>query len=513
MNKNYLEQILRESEDLIDEVSQQHSQNRAQAPEDDLDYNARADAYKKFRFFKDDGGAIPLDGYVELKVTADALIVEADFYPPSEGMQPINTESVYEELSRIGVVFGLDDELLRSTILQCNLDREEKWQVPIAVGRAPVAEVPEHLVPADHLFQPATTYDPESTDRVDYKDIRSFILVKKDEELGYYFPAQPGQNGMTVLGTPVPFATERITSFRAGEGTVREGDVLRALIDGTVEISNSTISVNETLLVSTDVDYHTGHIDFTGDIIINGQVHDGFRVTSKRSIFCEDTVDVSEIEASGNIIVKRGLIGRKEGRLKAGGFVQSKFIENCYVEAREGVSVLSAILQSYVFTLGMVTLGPHGVVVGGKLMSQDGLRATQIGSATGPKTEIICGVDYTVSQKLDWIRDQSMLLAKKLSDVRRAKARDPDVEPKELLELEQKLQTALRRMNQSATDIVSVLDKNEDATVVVRGRVYPGTYIEICHVSYIVHRIAQNVCFRLNKSEGRIQMDTIRATG
>lgn len=45
----------------------------------------------------------------------------------------------------------------------------------------------------------------------------------------------------------------------------------------------------------------------------------------------------------------------------------------------------------------------------------------------------------------------------------------------------------------------------------MRGRVYPGTYIEICHISHIVHRTAQNVRFRLDKGEGRIKMDAIDA--
>ena len=41
--------------------------------------------------------------------------------------------------------------------------------------------------------------------------------------------------------------------------------------------------VDEVLGVATDVDYHSGNIDFPGDVIIQGDVKDGFAVKAGKS--------------------------------------------------------------------------------------------------------------------------------------------------------------------------------------------------------------------------------------
>ena len=75
------------------------------------------------------------------------------------------------------------------------------------------------------------------------------------------------------------------------------------------------------------------------------------------------------------------------------------------------------------------------------------------------------------------------------------------------MELRDKLQAALHKMNEAAGNLVFHLDKNEDAKIVVRGTVYPGVYIEICHVSYIVNHRMTGVCFKLDKAKGKVVVE------
>ena len=65
------------------------------------------------------------------------------------------------------------------------------------------------------------------------------------------------------------------------------------------------------------------------------------------------------------------------------GEVKAKFIENCYVEAGGPVYVENGILNSAIHTLKQVELGRKGVIIGGKIYAQDGVKAVQIGSAMG----------------------------------------------------------------------------------------------------------------------------------
>lgn len=151
----------------------------------------------------------------------------------------------------------------------------------------------------------------------------------------------------------------------------------------------------------------------------------------------------------------------------------------------------------------MVSTGPRGVIIGGRITAQKGVSAFQIGSSAGARTEIHCGIDFMVQQKLTWIRDQNIALALKLRQVAMTLTvrRGSDVK---LLDLQGKLKTAIHRMNDSARTLVASLHKDEGATVIVRGDIHHGAYIEICHVSLVVSGAMSRVRFKLDKTFGII---------
>jgi hypothetical protein len=154
-------------------------------------------------------------------------------------------------------------------------------------------------------------------------------------------------------------------------------------------------------------------------------------------------------------------------------------------------------------TLDRLDTGPRGVISGGKIYARNGINVAQLGTASGPKTEIICGIDYTVQQKLLWIRDKSIALAMKLREVERRLVSPAGITP-ELEAVRAKLKAAIHQLNETAKELVIKLDKNDQAEVVVRGSIYPGTYIEICHVSLIVTSVLTHQRLRLDKASGRI---------
>ena len=59
-------------------------------------------------------------------------------------------------------------------------------------------------------------------------------------------------------------------------------------------------------------------------------------------------------------------------------------------------------------------------------------------------------------------------------------------------------------MNEAANSLIFQLDKNEEADVIVKGSIFPGAYIEICHLSHVVSREMKQVRFRLDKKKGKV---------
>jgi len=448
-----------------------------------------------------------IDGYTVVRVSEDEMRAVADFHPPTGAMDPIETSAVAQLLSAKGISVGVDWDAIKEAVFRCNTERISITDVVIARGKRPVDEVPEHLVIEDLLMEPQGGSESDSG-RVDFKEVNPFVLVKEGQVLAKPIPKKAGKMGATVLGKAIPYEALKIPQIEPGENTREEGGIIVADCDGSFAHNESSFWVNEILEVVGDVDYTIGHIDFPGDVIIKGEIKDGFKVHSRGSVFCAKTLDASEVISERDLIVKQGIIGKNRGKVKVGGEVKTNFIENCYLESEGSVYVENGIMNSAVNTLKKVELGMKGVVIGGTLYAQDGVTAVQIGSALGPRTEIYCGIDYSVEQKLEWIRNKNIELVFKLKQIKR-KLKTVSPGRDKLLELGTKIKQVIQKLNETARLLVFKLDKNESAEVIVKGIIFPGAYIEICHFSYIVPRRMTKVRFRLDKKKGKVVVEPL----
>ncbi|MCK4829307.1 DUF342 domain-containing protein [bacterium] len=128
----------------------------------------------------------------------------------------------------------------------------------------------------------------------------------------------------------------------------------------------------------------------------------------------------------------------------------------------------------------------------------------------GVKTEINCGIDYSVQQKIEWIKDKTIALAFKLRQIEDGiKRKTSDL--KKLNTTKDKIKNTIHKLNEAAMSLIFQLDKSESAEIIAKGTVYPDVYIEICHISYIVPREMENVRFWLNKEKGKIDVETYKA--
>ena len=443
------------------------------------------------------------DGYVDVRISEDRMLATASFYAPAGARKPIEFIEVQELLTAKGLRFGIDWETVKSSILSCNTSRRAISAVEVARGRRPSDEIPPRLE-----IEPSLLRKEESSaaQTVDFKAISPFRFVKKGDILARITPRIEGVAGIDVTGAVVAYGKSSVQFRKPGKNTQVEGGVVVAACDGKFAADDASFWVSEVLEIKGDVDYSTGHIDFAGDVIIQGQIKQGFKVKAGGSITCAKLIDASEISCGGDLETGQGILGRMQGTVKVGGLIRTKFIENCYVEAGGDVFVSTGCLNSVINTLGTVSTGPKGVIIGGKLYAQKGVAAFQIGSSAGVRTEIHCGIDYTVQQKLTWIRDRNIELALKLKEVETTLASRPN--PR-LVELRDKLKGAIRRMNDSAKSLIASLDKNEDAVVVAKGDINHGVFVEICHVPLVVAKPLSRVRLVLDKTFGVISPEKL----
>ena len=126
----------------------------------------------------------------------------------------------------------------------------------------------------------------------------------------------------------------------------------------------------------------------------------------------------------------------------------------------------------------------------------------------GVKTEIRCGIDHRVQRNLEWIKDKNVLLASKLSLVE-GRIKADSVAGKDLVKTRDRLRQYIHKLNRAAKALMVQLDRNRKADVVVTGTVFPGVYIEICRLPYVVSHEIEGVRFYLDSEKGAVEVEPL----
>jgi uncharacterized protein len=442
------------------------------------------------------------DGSILISISKDEMLAHANFSPPTGEGKPLPLETVQRMIEEARVTAGVDWEGIKSCILTCNEERTEVREVVIARGRRPIDEIPPHLILTERLVTPVkkeTSIGP----RVDFKELSLFTLVKKGDELALLMPKQDGAMGATVRGSAVAYGKQPIKFPRPGKNTAWDKGRVIASCDGRFQITSDSFWVDEVLDILGDIDLRVGNIDFPGNVVIRGEIRDGFTVKAGKSILVRGCIGAAHVECGGDLVTEQGIVGKERAEIRVGGATEAKFIEGCALDSAGPVRVRTSIVNSNVHTRGRVEMGERGIIVGGIMKAQNGVSAAQIGTAKGPRTEIHCGIDFKVEQKLAWIRDRNIALAFKLKEIdtkMKASAKAKET----LAPLREKMRAAIHQLNENARALVMDLDRNDMALVSVRGDVFPGTYIETCHVSHFVTRPLRFVSFKLDKEKGKL---------
>jgi uncharacterized protein len=344
------------------------------------------DAYSKKDAF--------LSGGISVTRTPDSLSAFLVISANRAANYPVR-EEILNELRVHGIVFGIDTTALDEMIAASAIEK----QVLIAKGVPPQPGIPgkiEILIDVSSIGKPKVLAD----GRVDYHNISYVLNVRKGELLARRIPPVPGQEGHSVLGTPLPPPSPGDVKLKQGSGTLissTDPDTLIAEFDGGIWIErDGTIEVHKAKKIPGDIDYQTGDINFTGDLSVMGTVRAGFSVETQGSLYIGDSVEDCKIKSRGNIVIKGGAFGAGAGAIECKGAISIRHVENFRVASSGEITVVEDIVHGTVHGGGCVRARS---ILGGSVASAVGVVADTIGSVAEVKTVIDIGMKYERLQR------------------------------------------------------------------------------------------------------------------
>lgn len=339
----------------------------------------------------------PVDSIVAVEIELGGYSARVMAYPPKNGGLDVTTEKITQELQNAGVLYGFDT----STISYIEITKKyEEW---VTVAKCKPAENGVDGT-VEYLFskESAGMLKEDARGYVDFKNLGIVRNITKGTLIAKITKETQGQPGINVRNEPInpkPGVPAKVT-FAENIAISDDGLTVVATADGNLTFKSGRFSVQTILKFDGDIDVATGNIDFIGEIVIRGDVREGFSVNSGKSITIYGGAFGSKITAAENILIRNGAIG---SILTAGGTIEIDFGENSKINCTKLLKTRSLFFcDSFCNGEINVTSG-NGSIVGGKTVSTMNVFANNIGSRNYTPTLVVIGDNAIMQEEKEGI--------------------------------------------------------------------------------------------------------------
>jgi uncharacterized protein (DUF342 family) len=349
-----------------------------------------------------------IDASISIAIDSDEMGATAKI-TAAQGGKHLSAKAILTSAQEAGVKKGFSkEELVKLAKLAARAEPNNIVTLQIASGKLAIngkdAEIKSLVESAQsRILRPKKQQDGS----VDMRDLGDIICVKVGDPLAKKVPLTIGHKGYTVTATPLPAEPGNDVSLISGEGTAISSSNQNILVSEKVglpkKIANG-MEVDEVYKIN-NVTVATGNINFTGSVIINGDVNEGMKVIASGDVTVGGVVESATIEAGGDITISGGIIGRKHDiekikitdvkmsvNINARGDVYAKYCQYAEINCSKNVRIESQLLHSLLNIQGGLKVGTeshsNGKLIGGYIKAGTFVTAGIIGATAGSNTVI-----------------------------------------------------------------------------------------------------------------------------
>ena len=444
---------------------------------------------------------------VEISVDPNCTTAFMTISEPAGGGLDVTPEKAMAAIRAKGIDFGVIESAVNEAVEQ----RRYGENICVARWKSPVNGVDGTI---EYYFKKESTFKPveDENGNVDYKNLGLVRNIYHGTPIAKITPPTEGTPGMDIMGKPVAQKQGVPAKFSVGKGTelVNDGTEIIASVDGNLAYTNGSFCIEESLLIRGDVDVSSGNIDFIGDIMVKGNVMEGFSVTSKKNVTIFGTVTNGTVTADGDITVKLGSINSKLRSEK--GSIKLDFCQNSSVWAACNVEA-SSFVGGDVYAGKKLIASGKGILVGGKYTALEDISASVIGSESYAKTMITLGNNAVLSEEMEGHKhkiaeledklDQLGKIVTTLSEMAKVSKLSPEREQMkvEAMRSRFKMQGEIKRLNARIAEIETTLERKQNLSISCKKAFYPGVTLRINSYVYPVNVMTPHSKATINDAE------------
>ena len=434
------------------------------------------------------------ESLVQVYISPDELTAYLTLREPLPG-ETFTLEQLKKVLQDKGITYGVDE-----VVLQRMLDQKEfQKEIMIASGKATVDGIDGWY---EYNFRQNLSKKPQVREdgTVDYWSMDLIETVLSGQVIAIYHPAIPGENGMTVTGKVLQAKIGKELSPLKGRGFERNNDNLTyvASLDGKIEVIDGRINIINYHEVFGNADLTVGNIDFTGDIVIHGNVCTGISVHAGGTVTIDGAVEGATLSAGKDIVLRGGVLGNNRAEIFAKGNIYARFVEYATVKAQGDIEA-DYFLQCEVQSRQRIRVtGKKGLIVGGHVHAVCGIEANEIGNDSEVTSTIEVGVGEAVQHRIKVLQHQLLVLKDEINKIDAGLKKFNDlVEKHSGLKANDPIRTQLMRIRirnismekegkAEIEDLYQQAEQGRYASIKINRIIYPGTFIIIGYSKLLV---------------------------
>lgn len=349
-----------------------------------------------------------IDASIQVTIETDEMGASAEIIT-SQGGENLSAKGILNAAQEAGVKKGFSKEhLIKLAQLAAKEAPNSHVTMQIATGKIAENGKDAEIKPLVESAQARILKPKKREDgSVDMRDLGDIICVKVGDPLVKKIPLTQGLQGYTVTATPLSPEPGNDVELIPGEGTTvspKNENVLLSKKVGLPKLIPNGMEVDEIYKIK-NVTVATGNINFTGSVIIEGDVTEGMKVIASGDVTIGGFVESAIIESGGDITISGGIIGRKHDiekthitevtmsvSVNAKGNIYAKYCQYAQIKCSQDIRIENQLLHSLLDVNGRIWVGKeeqaNGKLIGGYAKVGKSVHAGMIGATAGSNTII-----------------------------------------------------------------------------------------------------------------------------
>lgn len=346
---------------------------------------------------------------LELSMSDDRLKLFAKVEPESEYYN-----ATFEDLVKDITVVTPEDLIDRDVLKDIAKELKEGKGCDnrrVAKGRQPEPGRDGKVVWLARRFSPSQQVS-QDREFSDFFTLGLFENIEPEKEIARIYAPSDGSPGIDVQGKPISSRAGQNVKSRWDKTVELRSDPEKgsytsvvAVIAGYIHEEGGTVSIRDTLEISKDLDWSTGHIDFIGKVRIAGDVQKGFHIKARGDITIGGNVlGENAITSGGSISIDGFHLGHVSVPVVAKGDYAVGIAQG--VSANVGGNItIEREARDCTLRAGLAVFAKNASITGGTVWCVKGLEVDILGNPSGVTTVVELRNELEVTKEYRTLSD------------------------------------------------------------------------------------------------------------